>query len=235
MKLIRFVLVVIFFLCSIVPDFAQESTVIIQQTPEQEAVKQTEKLQQELNLSPEQTKQIYEINLKYARERQVSNTRSEAMERMKNKNADIEQVLNQEQNNRLQSKRYERRTYETTPSNRTVPSTSSGFRPSTGQTSNPVRRSTSTDNILRNSYRPTTPEYNSRSTESQSIRRSTTPSRTPQIQNSQPTRPSNTYTAPGRTPSTAAPSSSRTTTPTRQSTPTQTPRRTEPSTSSSRR
>ena len=214
------------------PNFGQDNTVVMQQTPEQEAIKQTEKLQQELNLNQNQTKQIYEINLKYARERQVSNTRSEAMERMKNKNSDIEQVLSQDQNNRLQSKRYERRTYETTPTTRNLPSTSSGFNPSSSQTTNPVGRSKSTDNALRNSYRSTTPNYNSKITQSQTIRRSTTPSRTPQLLNNQPTtRTSSSYT-PRSSTSTTTPS---VTTPKRQSTPATTTQKTESSTSSSRR
>lgn len=87
--------------------FAQENANMPQRTPEQEATKQTERLQQELNLTPEQTKQLYEINLKYARERRISNTRSAAMERMKNKNADIQNILTPEQNSRLQYKREE--------------------------------------------------------------------------------------------------------------------------------
>ncbi|MDO9154170.1 MAG: hypothetical protein Q7U47_10825 [Paludibacter sp.] len=81
-------------------------------TPEYEATKQTENLQQELNLSTEQVKQVYEINLKYARARQNSVSRSEAMERMKNKDADLQKVLNSEQINRLQNKRYERSNFQ---------------------------------------------------------------------------------------------------------------------------
>ncbi|NDV45744.1 hypothetical protein D0T49_01595 [Paludibacter sp. 221] len=80
-------------------------------TPEQEATRQTERLQQELNLTPEQTRKVYEINLRYARQRQQSNTRSEAMERTKNKDADLKRVLNNEQYNQLRDKHYERSTY----------------------------------------------------------------------------------------------------------------------------
>ena len=86
----------------------QDNSAKPQRTPEQEAIKQTDKLQQELNLNGDQAKQIYEINLRYARERQFSNKRSEAMERMKNKTAEIQQVLSQEQFEKLQSKRFER-------------------------------------------------------------------------------------------------------------------------------
>ncbi|HRZ97163.1 MAG TPA: hypothetical protein P5084_06375 [Paludibacter sp.] len=82
-------------------------------TPEYEATKQTEKLQQELNLSTSQVKKVYEINLKYARARQSSVSRSEAMERMKNKDADLQNVLSNEQINRLQNKRYERSSFQT--------------------------------------------------------------------------------------------------------------------------
>ena len=95
------------------PIYSQENSVVPKRTPEQEALKQTEMLQQELNLNQNQTNQVYEINLRYARERQISNKRSEALERMKNKNAEINQVLSPEQNDRLQSKRYERTNIET--------------------------------------------------------------------------------------------------------------------------
>lgn len=108
-KIIVFELLLIVFASQM---HAQDNPVVLQRTPEQEAAKQTEKLQQELNLNQEQARRIYEINLRYARARQVSNTRVEAMERMKNKNADIEKVLSEEQNERLQSKRYERTNYD---------------------------------------------------------------------------------------------------------------------------
>lgn len=91
---------------------AQEAPVVMQRTPEQEAAKQTEKLQQELSLTQEQVRRVYEINLRYARARQASNTRTEAMERMKNKNADLEKVLTIDQSERLQSKRYERSNFD---------------------------------------------------------------------------------------------------------------------------
>jgi Spy/CpxP family protein refolding chaperone len=77
-------------------------------TPEQEAALQTQKMQKELNLNKEQLQSIYDINLKHARERQVSNSRSKALERSRNKNSEIKQVLTPDQYNRLQDKRYER-------------------------------------------------------------------------------------------------------------------------------
>lgn len=77
-------------------------------TPEQEAALQTQKMQKELNLNNDQLQSIYEINLKHARERQVSNSRSKALERSRNKNSEIRQVLTPDQYNRLQDRRYER-------------------------------------------------------------------------------------------------------------------------------
>jgi hypothetical protein len=87
---------------------AQETAPAPVRTPEQEATLQTLKMQKELNLNNDQLQTIYEINLKHARERQASNSRSQALERTKNKNSEIRQVLTTDQYNRLQDKRYER-------------------------------------------------------------------------------------------------------------------------------
>jgi len=169
---------------------SQENAVVPQRTPEQEAVKQTEKLQQELNLTSEQAKQVYEINLRYARERQISNTRSEAVERMKNKNAEIQSVLTQEQNERLQTKRYERTTNDAPIVTRNQPNTSSGFRAPTEFRSNPIVRVPSSDMNFRSTYRSTTPTSGTQMP--QSVRRSnpttpqpssSTPSATPSVRN----------------------------------------------------
>ncbi len=100
----------IFFACSVAL-YAQDSADMPTRTPEQEALRQTEKLKQELDLTPEQTKKVYEINLRYAIQRQNSNSRSEAMERIKNKDTDIKKVLSTEQYDKLQNKHYERSTY----------------------------------------------------------------------------------------------------------------------------
>ncbi len=232
MKLVKIILVIIFSFSLVLPNYGQDNSATPQRTPEQEAAKQTEKLQQELNLSQEQARQLYEINLKYARERQISNTRSEAMERMKNKNADIEKILNAEQNNRLQSKRYERSGYDNTPSTRSLPAGASGLR-SSEYRSTPIQRTPATDNILRNSYRPTTREY-SRPSSEQTQRQSSPPSRTPNSNNYQPPRRSTSeqYSTPRRsepTPSRQAEPASR------QSTPSSGSRRTETPASSGRR
>lgn len=171
--------IVLFFLFLIMFTFrisCQENAVVLQRTPEQEADKQTEKLQQELNLSSEQARQVYEINLRYARERRISNKRSEALERTKNKNIEIQRILSPDQNDRLQSKRYERTSIEQTL-NKNVPANSSGFRSSTQY------RSKSIDYNQRNNSRPVNPNFQYRN---QSVRRSYTPNSRPmQNQNSQ--------------------------------------------------
>jgi hypothetical protein len=107
--------------------YSQDNKNLPQRTPEQEAVKQTDRFQQELNLTSEQARQIYDINLRYARERQISNKRSEAIERMKNKNAEIQQILSPEQYEKLKTKRYERTTIEFSVRSRIQTINSSGF------------------------------------------------------------------------------------------------------------
>ena len=162
----------------------QENTATPQRTPEQEAMKQTDKLQQELNLTPEQAKQIYDINLRYARERQISNKRSEAMERMKNKNAEIQQVLSQEQNEKLQSKRYERTNSELVngvhPQSANQPTflSNSELRPNTAS----IR--TQGEVPVRSSFRPSNPTAGSTNQQPQAVRRTL-----PSGQTSQPQAP----------------------------------------------
>lgn len=222
----------------VLPNYGQDNAVIPQRTPEQEATKQTEKLQQELDLNQEQAKQVYEINLKYARERQVSNTRSAAMERMKNKNAAIERVLNEDQNYRLQTKRYERTTIEIPSGNRSMPSNSPGYRSSSDYRSNPSVRVPSNDNNLRSSYRSTTPQSQGTTQQNQTLRRSTTtPSYTPRVlqpsTRSSSSGSGNSYSAPRQTVTPSSPqnnSSSRS-----QSAPPSTPRRTETPATTNRR
>lgn len=82
---------------------AQTST--DQRTPEQEATKQTEILQSELNLSPEQTKQVYQINLRYEKVRQNTSSRKTALQVIRQKNEEIQQVLTQQQKGQLQNRR----------------------------------------------------------------------------------------------------------------------------------
>ena len=175
MKIFKIVLSVLFLLTVVLPIYSQENSTIPKRTPEQEATKQTEKLQQELNLNQEQANHIYEINLRYARERQISNKRSEALERMKNKNAEIKQILSPEQNDRLQSKRYERTYLETNTLNRNHSKNSSGFRPSSNLRTNQTNRIPTTPEMnIRNNYRPVNPNFHPRSLPDQNTRRTTT-------------------------------------------------------------
>jgi len=75
-------------------------------------------LKQELNLTPEQVREVYNINLRHAKQRQISNSRTEAMERIRNKNADLKLVLTEEQFERLQNKQHERSTLRNQSGNR---------------------------------------------------------------------------------------------------------------------
>lgn len=168
MKTVKIVLV-LFILTLGFPIYSQDNTVLPQRTPEQEAVRQTERLQQELNLNSDQARQIYEINLRYARERQISNKRSVGLERAKNKNIEIQQVLNHEQNDRLQNKRYERTSIERQTINRNQPVNSAGFRSSSDF------RTNQSDLNLRNNNRPVNPNFQNRNQTDQQTRRSAAP------------------------------------------------------------
>lgn len=99
-----------------IPFSAQENAAVPARTPEQEASTQTERMQKELNLTAEQAQSVYDINLRHARERKVSNSRTQALERIKTKDEEIRQVLSRDQYTRLQDMRYDRATV-------TVPST----------------------------------------------------------------------------------------------------------------
>lgn len=66
-------------------------------TAEEEAMKQTEMLQRELTLTPEQRDTIYRIHLKYARLRRESNTRQEMLERMNAMMAELLSVMTKSQ------------------------------------------------------------------------------------------------------------------------------------------
>lgn len=66
-------------------------------TAEEIASKQTEMLSRELGLSEQQRDTIYQIHLKYARMREKSNTRQEAMERMNAMTSELLNVLTPKQ------------------------------------------------------------------------------------------------------------------------------------------
>lgn len=152
---ITFVLLI----CWIMP-VASQSNANTSRSPEQEALKQTEKLQTELSLSPEQFRQIYEINLRYARMRQVSNTRDEALERVKNKNIEIQNVLNPTQKNQLDSKRYSK-TYikeQLEKTNKPNPEKKNVI-PPTNVPSSPENTTTNAASGNKKQGSPPTPEY----------------------------------------------------------------------------
>ncbi|MEI8271901.1 MAG: hypothetical protein WCG08_04710 [Paludibacter sp.] len=180
MKTLYFVSILLFLTMAILT-FGQENTSAPQRTPEQEALKQTDKLQQELNLSPDQTKQIYDINLRYARERQTSNKRSEAVERMKNKNADIQQVLSQEQNDKLQTKRYERSTPESNTVMQNRPVNPPGFRSNSDFRSNPSTSTPSNDAAVRSTFRSSNPSNSQNNSQPQAVRKTTSNESAPRI------------------------------------------------------
>ena len=138
MRVILFILFV-WLLCPLLLP-AQNSRDMPTRTPEQEAARQTEMLRQALNLTEAQERVVYRINLHYARERQMSNSRAEALERVKRKNADLRKVLTDEQYARLQNKHYERSSYRL-PGNRPDPADPSA-NPPPRPNRQPVRPST---------------------------------------------------------------------------------------------
>lgn len=96
-----------------------------QRTPEEIALKQTEMLVRELNITDSvQRDTIYGINLKYARMRVVSNTRAENLERLQQVTEDLRHVLTKEQFDRFMnrqvntSSRYPRQAVGRMPQNR---------------------------------------------------------------------------------------------------------------------
>ncbi len=179
MKNFRYLLILLFLLCVNFYTYSQSNAVTINRTPEQEAVKQTDKLKYELNLSAEQTRQVYEINLRYARERKVSNTRSEAMERVKNKNAELQAVLNDEQNTRLKNKRYERSTVEIPTATSVQPPISTSFRSSSRYRPHSPAQTLSTDLSVPSGSRSVNSASQQPPQSPQTVRRSTpTTSRT---------------------------------------------------------
>ncbi|MBP1664970.1 MAG: hypothetical protein H6Q19_2110 [Bacteroidetes bacterium] len=144
MNRLKFILVIICWAVINIPVFVvAQSTAVTDRTPEQEALKQTEKLQNELQLTEQQYKAIYQINLRYARERQQSNTRSQAVERIRNKNEDIQKVLSPKQYDELQNRKNEVKVIEidnanryvrTNPQNRVNSSDQRSVRTGTGNT-----------------------------------------------------------------------------------------------------
>jgi len=77
--------------------FAQNEDFRPSRTPEEEALKQTEMLSRELSLSEQQRDTVYRIHLKYARLRQVSNTRAEGLERLNAMTKELLAIMTPEQ------------------------------------------------------------------------------------------------------------------------------------------
>lgn len=167
MKILRIILLTLATLALNIAVYSQDNNTTPERSPEQEAAKQTEKLQQELDLSAEQVRQIHEINLKYARARKVSNSRTEALQRIKDKEAELKKVLNPNQYTQLQNKRYERSSFQTPSGNRNLPVNPSGFRPATDSRTQQISRDQQANPNARRDNRP-----NNQSTE---IRRTQQP------------------------------------------------------------
>lgn len=120
MSFLKYINIVIL-CCCFSAVYSQDNTAVPERTPEQEAARQTEKLQQELQLTSEQTRKVYEVNLKYARARKESNTRSESVKRIKDKESELMNILDARQRTNLQNKRYERSSFQpSTNSNQSV-------------------------------------------------------------------------------------------------------------------
>lgn len=153
--------------------YGQENAVVQERTPEQEAARQTEKLQNELQLTPEQTQLVNEINLKYARERKFSNTRSDALRRIKEKDEDLQRVLNQDQFRQLQNKRYDRSSFQPSVNGLNYQSDfnagqnrRSTYQPTRANNTESGERKTVTSEMHRD-YNRINPEINTRSYDSQ--------------------------------------------------------------------
>lgn len=94
---------IILFVLALLPLCAQEQRTPVR-TPEEEASKQTEMLQRELELTQQQHDTIYKIHLHYAILRRISNTRQEALQRINAMTSDILNVLNEKQRELFLSK-----------------------------------------------------------------------------------------------------------------------------------
>jgi len=108
-----FFTIIIFLIFSTLQVFAQTEVNGdgVVRSPEVEALRQTERMKNDLNLTPTQEKLVYNINLKYEKERQQSTDRREALERIKSKNEELRKVLTEQQYAQLQSKRYNPTTF----------------------------------------------------------------------------------------------------------------------------
>ena len=161
-------MVILLMLVLPLPGFAQDAAENLR-AAEMEAKRQTEKLQKELSLTPEQSKAVYDINLKYALERKQTSSRSDAVNLIKKKDNEIGRVLDSRQNSMLRSKRGEpvsveiggERSYlRTQPRNRTATTNSrqqvsSENRPvRSGRVNENASPARSRENVIRSTSRP---------------------------------------------------------------------------------
>lgn len=150
-KIMIFILLTISLIAFLpLPLVAQDTQMAPVRAPEQEATIQTERMQRELQLNSEQAQLIYEINLRHARERKVANSRTQAVERVRVKDQEIQQVLTREQYSRLQEMRQNRSTTIDPFGNRPI-STQPRTRPVVSGSSAPpaVRVNPSNENVRR--------------------------------------------------------------------------------------
>ena len=142
MKILKIIVLLFVCLALNISVYSQDANTTPERTPEQEAAKQTEKLQQELNLSAEQARQVHEINLRYARARKVSNTRADALQRIKDKEAELKKILNPAQYTQLLNKRFERSSFQTPSGTRNLPVNT--LRPATDSRTQQINREQNT-------------------------------------------------------------------------------------------
>ena len=101
------ILLVLLLTVSSVVVIAQNDDFRPSRTPEEEALKQTEMLSRELTLSEQQRDTVYKIHLKYARLRQVSNTRAEGLERLNAMTKELLSIMTPEQREAFLNKQIE--------------------------------------------------------------------------------------------------------------------------------
>ena len=101
------ILLVLLLTVSSVVVMAQNDDFRPSRTPEEEALKQTEMLSRELSLSEQQRDTVYKIHLKYAIQRQISNTRAEGLARLNAMTQELLAVMTPEQREAFLNKQIE--------------------------------------------------------------------------------------------------------------------------------
>ena len=101
------ILLVLLLTVSSVVVMAQNDDFRPSRTPEEEALKQTEMLSRELTLNEQQRDTVYKIHLKYARMRQISNTRAEGLARLNAMTKELLSIMTPEQREAFLNKQIE--------------------------------------------------------------------------------------------------------------------------------